>query len=213
MAENKSVSPKSILIFVIVLFAFVAALNMTVYFSSVKNTPPIAVQPTVTPIPNPSPTPTPTVKPTPAPPTVTPAIDISNWKTYRNEEYGYEFKYPSDYHVEDTKGTDYAKYKSVRIISPKKYFNEDWQVYVSYDITILSTIFSPDVQSLKSIMSANDWESEKTFLINGYNALLLGGFNGKYRDIVFIFTDKDTYAVDNHENFIEDHSKVFQGIL
>jgi hypothetical protein len=61
-------------------------------------------------------------------------------------------------------------------------------------------------------MSANEWESEKTFLINGYNALLLNGYNSKYRDRVFIFTDKDTYSLSNYENFIEDHSKVFQGV-
>ena len=33
--------------------------------------------------------------PTPAP--STPSVDTTNWKTYRNEEYGFEFKYPNDW--------------------------------------------------------------------------------------------------------------------
>ena len=31
-----------------------------------------------------------------------PTPDISDWKTYRNEEYGFEIKYPSDWEFEDT---------------------------------------------------------------------------------------------------------------
>jgi len=32
--------------------------------------------------------------------TTTEEIDTSNWKTYRNEEYGFEFKYPEDWKID-----------------------------------------------------------------------------------------------------------------
>ncbi|MFA6215152.1 MAG: hypothetical protein WC768_01115 [Patescibacteria group bacterium] len=33
--------------------------------------------------------------------TTTEEIDISDWKTYRNEEYGFEFKYPEDWKIQE----------------------------------------------------------------------------------------------------------------
>lgn len=92
---DKSLS-KSVLVIAIAL-VFIAVLAV---LAMPKQNPPI-VQPTSTPTTTPiatsispttNPTPTPTVSPTP-----TPIIDISDWKTYRNDKYGFEFKYPKDW--------------------------------------------------------------------------------------------------------------------
>lgn len=82
MAENKSLLERRILVVAIVLFAFVSALGIAFYYSSLKNVLPVAVEPTAEP----------TIIPTP----MVIDVDVSDWKTYRNELYSYEFKYPSN---------------------------------------------------------------------------------------------------------------------
>jgi hypothetical protein len=84
---NKSPIPKSFLIFVITVF--VVAL---VVLAIPKQKPPV-IQPTPTPtvVVTASPEPTLTVLPTP-----TPSINISDWKTYRNDSDGFEIKYPNN---------------------------------------------------------------------------------------------------------------------
>lgn len=131
MAENKSSSSKSLLIFVIVLFALIAALciNIYIYYPALKNYPPV-VQPTVEPTSN---------------------IDISDWKTYRNEDIGIEFKYPKvlgsteEVYTDniDKNLNDLARGKKV-IINFKKNNEYGWFNFTAY---------------------SSNYQSEKEFLI------------------------------------------------
>ena len=42
----------------------------------------------------------------PKEPTTTEPVDISDWKTYRNEKYGYEIKYPPDFVLKEIEDSD-----------------------------------------------------------------------------------------------------------
>jgi len=41
--------------------------------------------------------------------------DVSDWKTYRNKEYGFEFRYPSDFSIENFKGINWI----LKLASPE----------------------------------------------------------------------------------------------
>jgi len=43
-------------------------------------------------------------------------VDTSNWETYRNEEYGFEVKYPEDYIIKKIEGGIYLKHPSVDLV-------------------------------------------------------------------------------------------------
>ncbi len=70
---------------VFLIIAIVVVVGAVVYFAFVKKSEPGAKQPSTTP--------TPTQSATPAP-TPTPQNETANWKTYSNDEYGLEFRYP-----------------------------------------------------------------------------------------------------------------------
>ncbi len=73
----------------IVLVVVIALLMGTVgYFAFVKKSEPVTQQPTL---------PTTTQTPTPQQPSPTPINETANWKTYKNDTYGFEVKYPSDW--------------------------------------------------------------------------------------------------------------------
>lgn len=72
------------ILFIVITVSIGSVLGTIGYLASIKNFPPVIIQPTIA-------------------PTITPApnIDISDWNTYKNEKYGYEVKYPKDWELKD----------------------------------------------------------------------------------------------------------------
>lgn len=95
MNQNQKDSAKVTLLVVLVVVLAV----VLVYFTFLKKSGEVAVSPTLTT------TPTVTVNPT------------ANWKTYTNNQYGYEFKYPSNYSVSTTGSTNIAPLVSSPYVS------------------------------------------------------------------------------------------------
>lgn len=106
MCKNKSSSAKAILILVMI-FALGAVLGLTAYMLNLKKTPDVTVQPEPD---------------APADPNSSDnlEINISDWKTYKNEEYGFEVKFPSDLILQKNTGEAYISFSGE--LSGKSYF-------------------------------------------------------------------------------------------
>ena len=90
-----------ILVVIILIFAGAVA-----YYASIKNPVALAPSPAQTPITSAMPTPTAIVtSPTPAL-----SSETANWKTYRNEQYGFEMKYPTSLQKVNTNNSSYDQF-------------------------------------------------------------------------------------------------------
>lgn len=68
----------------------------------------------------------------------------ANWKTYRNEEYEFEIKYPRDYKISDF-------LRGIRIDGP-------------HDLTIFFDVFSPGLNCMGNIIVEEEQKSLKDYL-------------------------------------------------
>jgi len=74
---------------VVLIGIIVVLIGVVGYFAFVKKSEPVAQQTT--------PPPTTTQTPTPQQPSPTPINETASWKTYKNDTYSFEVKYPSDW--------------------------------------------------------------------------------------------------------------------
>jgi len=112
--------------------------------------------------------------------------ETANWKTYRNNEYGFEFKYPKDYVIKSDTNTisigndNYASLyvisltNNVSNISPDKYIEELRQKGVEEH-------YAPIVSSSKKIAVNN---------VNGIDAVLVAAMGVPERNIFLPLKDK-----------------------
>ncbi len=85
-------------------------------------------------------------------PIFTPRNETTNWQTYRNEQYGFEFKYPGDWSVRDlTLGASHDK-------SIVKFFGAG-PISISYDtffsVIVYSTLLEDEISRQISLIESN----------------------------------------------------------
>ncbi len=129
-------------------------------------------------------------------------IDTSNWKTYRNERYGFSFKYPKDWKVENIKGRYPAPiYKEFPLIlSPINTNNKKGLEKLHFIIGILNNEALGTPEDIFKKASENI--SKK--IVNGKTEKLMT--NGL--QVYYIIRDKkeykdaEYYIIHNKENII-----------
>lgn len=100
-------------------------------------------------------------------------ITVDNWKTYKNTEYDYEIKYPSDWLTFDSSNNiTYALHEYN--ITPKY----DQEKFFGAPNLLQIIVFRGDMDSY--LKSHNGFKSEENFIFNGYNAKKLIFANLKY---------------------------------
>jgi hypothetical protein len=115
-------------------------------------------------------------------------IDTSDWKTYRNEEYGFEFKYPKIY--EEVKGCGLREKNSTIFLGNRIQI----QIVDSQGLTLDEHV-NKYVQTFRTDLG-DRVESKRTTFINEVPAIVVGyrvGGMGRYGETVFLLHEEKIY--------------------
>lgn len=194
------VAVKMILIIVITV-SIGSVLGTIGYLASIKNFPPIIIQPTIAP----------TI-------TLAPNIDISDWNTYKNEKYGYKIKYPKAYSVKDntfeiTGGDDPSGvpwyFRNDYILNYIEFRNSSLDGKVAFTLETVNTIDLGGIMNIgNENIRANGNKKIKNFDVylysidSGFNNMQVIFHNGKAYRFIHYFSDKNFTEIISTFEFI-----------
>lgn len=121
-------------------------------------------------------------------------IDISEWKTYRNEEFGFEFKYPADLEVLD------LKYNRIGI---GKNFNNPEAIGYKYlgeiifEILIKDENAGNDGSTLLKNLKIGNWELEYSENVQGIDEVDVYLLDYDSKIILKILENTETSYIEN----------------
>jgi hypothetical protein len=117
-------------------------------------------------------------------------IDTNDWLTYRNEEYGFEFKYPKEWKIRD--GSNYHEDGIIDLLSPalQESLNKQMVDAPSSDITLL-------IRSVGSFeeLDTHIKDAEQTFFVTDSDNIQIGRYTAYTQAI-------GGMGLDLHVNFV-----------
>src|SRR3989338_10823227 len=140
------------------------------------------------------------------PETITSDIDTSGWQTYRNEEYGFEFKYPEGWEIVGLDNT------GVGLLPPWKKqnieYNGDTRIFIRENVKHLSMQDFYNGQSMPNLFK---------YAIGGYKSIRTDNQKGIIFNKVLGLSTSDIVVIDFEDYFMEveatDNFDIFRSII
>jgi len=125
-------------------------------------------------------------------------IDTSNWETYKNEEYGFEFKYPEGWDIIDSNDKISVYYKGWRRGLPEGGSGLDIEIG---EITINKFIEDYNKSDISDGVSLSQITDQKDYIFNNIATTKLIGSTamGIDRNFLFIRHNNKSYVISFHD--------------
>jgi hypothetical protein len=118
-------------------------------------------------------------------------IDTSDWQTYRNDEYGFEFKYPAGWSIVDTDGL------KIKLIPPGKSLGYE------YNGDIVITVEEPNGLDIKSYYNGKDRNNLFTEAEGGIEEFFVAGKKAtRFSNICCMFPDNQIVIIEFDDKFL-----------
>jgi len=133
-------------------------------------------------------------------------IDTSNWKVYRNEEYGFEIKYPEEWRVDLYNNKIFIYHRGWRKNLPEG--GGSISIEIS-NISLQDFINKYNSSDVVNKVSLSKIIKKENYILNGEKAVKLTGTTslGVNTNYIFIFKNNKSYIISFHD-FDKDHLNI-----